>query len=71
MHRLDCTSLKCPLPLLKLKVALVELASGDEIELLATDPVSCRDIPKFCQKTGHQLIESTDTPVFCYRIKKA
>lgn len=71
MQKLDCTSLKCPLPLLKLKVALVELAVGDEIELLASDPISCRDIPKFCEKSGHRLLETSDGPVFRFRIQKA
>ena len=71
MLTLDCQSLKCPLPLLKLKVALAEIESGTQIELLATDPISCRDIPVFCQKTGHRLVEQSDQPVFRFVIEKA
>lgn len=71
MHRLDCTTLKCPLPLLKLKVALVDLATGEDIELSASDPISCRDIPKFCEKSGHQLLDVSEGPVFRFRIRKA
>ena len=55
MRTLDCTDLKCPLPLLKLKVAINESSSDRVIRLVTTDPISLRDIPAFCQRAGHQL----------------
>lgn len=55
MQILDCTDLKCPLPLLKLKVALASLPKGRLIRLIATDPVSLRDIPAFCDHMGLHL----------------
>jgi tRNA 2-thiouridine synthesizing protein A len=55
MRTLDCTDLKCPLPLLKLKVAINECSSDRVIRLVTTDPISLRDIPAFCQRAGHQL----------------
>ncbi len=55
MRTLDCTDLKCPLPLLKLKVAINESSSDRVIRLVTSDPISLRDIPAFCQRAGHQL----------------
>ena len=55
MRTLDCTDLKCPLPLLKLKVAINDDCSDRAIRLLTTDPISLRDIPAFCKRTGHHL----------------
>ena len=55
MHILDCTDLKCPLPLLKLKVALASLPKGELIRLTTTDPVSLRDISAFCEHMGLHL----------------
>ena len=52
MRTLDCTDLKCPLPLLKLKVAINDDCSDRAIRLLTTDPISLRDIPAFCKRTG-------------------
>ena len=70
MQTLDCTELKCPLPLLKLKVALSAMSPGERITLLATDPISCRDIPKFCEKTGHRLLSHAEAPVYSFEIEK-
>jgi len=55
MRTLDCTDLKCPLPLLKLKVAINESSSDRVIKLVTSDPISLRDIPAFCQRAGHRL----------------
>ena len=55
MRTLDCADLKCPLPLLKLKVAINDDCSDRTIRLLTTDPISLRDIPAFCKRTGHHL----------------
>ena len=55
MRTLDCTDLKCPLPLLKLKVAINESSSDRVIRLVTSDPISLRDIPAFCDRAGHRL----------------
>ena len=71
MQTLDCTDLKCPLPLLKLKVALADVAVGDRIELITTDAISCRDIPAFCDRAGHRLISASDEAPFRFEIEKS
>jgi tRNA 2-thiouridine synthesizing protein A len=48
-----------------------ELALGAELMLLASDPATKRDIPKFCQFLGHELIAEDEVDqVFRYLIRK-
>ena len=52
---LDTSGLLCPEPVMMLHSAVRELASGKVIKVVATDPSTMRDIPKFCHFLGHQL----------------
>jgi tRNA 2-thiouridine synthesizing protein A len=58
---LDATGLKCPMPLLKAKKALNELAPGALLRVLATDPGSVRDFEVFSRQSGHELLESSES----------
>ena len=62
MRTLDCTDLKCPLPLLRLKVAINEGAEDSCIRLITTDAISLRDIPAFCNRLGHRLVSVAEGP---------
>ncbi|MFH1795636.1 MAG: sulfurtransferase TusA family protein [Pseudomonadota bacterium] len=55
---LDAKGLNCPLPILRAKKALKELATGKTLEILATDPGSVKDFEAFCRTTGNELVES-------------
>lgn len=55
---LDATGLNCPMPLLKAKKALNDLAPGERLQVVATDPGSVRDFKVFSQQSGHALLES-------------
>ncbi|HMW22123.1 MAG TPA: sulfurtransferase TusA family protein [Burkholderiaceae bacterium] len=59
---IDTRGLNCPLPILKAKKALSELASGDILKVLATDPGSMRDFKMFAKQTGNELIEQQELP---------
>lgn len=54
---LDTRGLNCPLPILKAKKALAELASGQMLKIVATDPGSVRDFQAFAKQTGNELVE--------------
>ena len=69
MRTLDCAYLKCPLPLLKLKVAINDDCSDRAIRLLTTDPISLRDIPAFCKRTGHHLASINEGPLLEFIIE--
>ena len=65
---LDATGLLCPEPVMMLHNAVGDLAAGEVIEVIATDPSTTRDIPKFCQFLGHELLdrEERDNKYFYY-----
>eukprot|EP01036_Dinobryon_divergens_P058855 gene58855-78531_t len=54
---LDARGLNCPLPILKAKKALADMASGDVLRIIATDPGSVRDFQAFARQTGNELLE--------------
>ncbi len=37
-----------------------DIKDGDVVKVLATDPSTKRDIPKFCLFLGHELIQQVD-----------
>ena len=53
---LDCKGLACPMPIVKTKKAMEGLASGQVIEIEATDKGSTLDIQSWSSKVGHQYI---------------
>jgi TusA-related sulfurtransferase len=55
----DTRGLNCPLPILKAKKALADMASGDVLKVVSTDPGSIRDFQAFSKQTGNDLIEQT------------
>jgi tRNA 2-thiouridine synthesizing protein A len=55
-REVDARGLNCPLPILKAKKALADLASGQVLKVLSTDPGSRRDFEAFARQTGNALI---------------
>lgn len=55
---LDARGLNCPLPILRTKKALTELASGQVLRIVATDPGSVKDFAAFARQTGNALLGS-------------
>jgi tRNA 2-thiouridine synthesizing protein A len=58
-RELDTRGLNCPLPILKAKKALAEMASGELLRVISTDPGSVRDFQAFARQTGNELVEQT------------
>ncbi|MEI4485649.1 sulfurtransferase TusA family protein [Frigidibacter sp. MR17.14] len=56
MIEIDARGLLCPLPVLRLRKRLLQLPSGTQVRLLATDPASWIDVPHFCREGGHRLV---------------
>lgn len=55
-HVMDACGLFCPEPVMMLHNRVRELQAGQVLEVLATDPSTQRDIPKFCTFLGHELL---------------
>lgn len=68
---LDASGLTCPEPVMLLHKAVREIASGEYLEVLATDPSTQRDIPKFCQFLGHELLlQQAQEDRYVFHIRK-
>ncbi len=57
---LDVRLLECPLPILRAKKALATMTSGQVLRVVATDRKSPKDFADFCNKTGNELLSSTE-----------
>jgi len=57
---LDCKGLSCPMPIMKLAKTMKQMETGKVLELLATDPGSKPDVPAWCNRTGHELLETAE-----------
>lgn len=69
---IDAKGLSCPLPLLKAKQGLHQVASGELIEVFATDAGSVRDFHSFVSLTEHRMVEFVEHDTyFHYVIQKA
>jgi tRNA 2-thiouridine synthesizing protein A len=59
-REVDARGLNCPLPILRTKKALNDMASGQVLRILATDPASVRDFEAFARQTGNQLLQHSE-----------
>lgn len=68
---LDLKGLSCPMPIVKTAQGIKEVASGDLVEALATDPGSVADFNAWCRSTGNEMVEQgEDGGVFRFVIRK-
>ena len=68
---LDTKGLNCPLPILRAKKALAELASGEVLKIVATDPGSVRDFQAFAKQTGNELLaQQSEGKLFIHFLKQ-
>lgn len=58
--QLDTSGLLCPEPVMMLHSAVRDLEEGKVLQVLATDPSTTRDIPKFCRFLGHELLQQKE-----------
>ncbi len=69
---LDAKGLNCPLPIIKTKKVLKDMAPGTTLEVLSTDPGSVADFAAFCRTTGNEIVEqSQDGTVYRFIIRRA
>ena len=71
-RELDTCGLRCPLPLLKAKQALRDMAADQVLRVLATDAGSVRDFQAYARLSGQELLAFAErNAVFCYLLKKS
>ena len=59
MITIDATGLQCPGPILKLRKAVDDANSGDQITVTSTDPGFIRDVEAWCNSTQNLLISTS------------
>lgn len=68
---LDLKGLSCPVPIVTTAKTMKTLASGEHVEVFATDPGSLPDFKAWCLATGNELVESSqEAGVYRYVIRK-
>ena len=67
----DASGLACPMPIVRTRQAIDDLASGDVLKVISTDRGSLTDIPSWADTLGHTLVDARqDGDKFVYLIKK-
>lgn len=68
---LDARGLNCPLPILRTKKMLNDMAGGQTLRVVATDPGAVKDFQAFAKQTGNELLESAEANgEYSFLIKK-
>lgn len=68
---LDLRGLKCPLPALRTRAALVRMASGRTLRVTCTDPLATIDVPHAAHETGDEVLSvRADDGVVTIRLRR-
>lgn len=67
----DAIGLRCPEPVMMLRLKMRQIADDETVLVIADDPATTRDIPKFCAFMEHRLLHSrTDQLPYLYLLAK-
>ncbi|CAM5185612.1 sulfurtransferase TusA [Alishewanella longhuensis] len=70
-HTLDTLGLRCPEPVMMIRLHIRKMQIGESLLIIADDPATTRDIPAFCRFMDHELVaSSTSSLPYQYLIKK-
>lgn len=70
-HHLDTLGLRCPEPVMMVRLAIRKMEDGQTLLVVADDPATTRDIPSFCRFMEHELVASDVRQVpYRYLIRK-
>lgn len=73
-HRIDITSLICPMTFVRTKLMLEKLTVGDILEVRLKGKEPLENVPKSARQHGHNVLaiepEETETDVYTLWIKK-
>lgn len=70
-HLLDAKGLRCPEPVMMIRLQIRKMADGETLAIVADDPSTARDVPSFCKFMQHTLVsQQTEEMPYQYLIKK-
>ena len=69
---LDCRGMLCPQPIIELAGRLREVAIGEQITVLATDPAARYDVPAWCRIRAQEYLgsEPAENGSTRYRVRR-
>ena len=71
-HSLNAIGLRCPEPVMMVRLNIRKIASGETLLIKCDDPSTTRDIPSFCRFMEHELIaKQVDEKPYLFVIKKS
>ncbi|MBB3699083.1 sulfurtransferase TusA family protein [Flammeovirga yaeyamensis] len=56
LKKLDCSSLNCPMPIVRIAKSIRTMSIGEKLEITATDPAFKADVEAWIRKTGQRMI---------------
>ena len=65
----DTRGLYCPVPILRTRDRLRNVAPGAIIEILSDDPVILEDMPAFCRSHGHEYLGHVEEANGIWRVR--
>ena len=70
-HTLDALGLRCPEPVMMIRLQVRKMQNDETLTIIADDPATTRDVPSFCRFMQHTLVASeTESLPYIYLIKK-
>lgn len=67
----DCLGRPCPVPVIELARALLEVEPGAMVEVVSDDPAAAVDVPAFCRLRGHRYLGQDSRPRgAAYRVRR-
>lgn len=70
-QRLDALGLRCPEPVMMVRLEIRNMQEGQSLLIEADDPATKRDIPSFCRFMDHTLVaQQTEQMPYQFLIKK-
>lgn len=68
---LDALGLRCPEPVMMIRLQVRNMQQGETLTIVADDPATTRDVPSFCRFMQHTLLASdTQNIPYTYLIRK-
>lgn len=67
-HQLNALGVLCPLPILFAVRDIAGLERGQVLEIVGDDPGLLEDVPAWCERSGHHLLEMEEEEgvIVCY-----
>ena len=59
-RKLDLRGVKCPMNFVKTKLEIEKMENHELLEILLTDKVAVKDIPRSLEMEGHKVLKSSE-----------